>query len=289
VITDRSGTPRDVKPERGLYRSVRFSPDGERIVHTNTLRATLGADIFVTDVRDGSTMRVTSDSMYLAPEWSTDGRRILFASNRTGDATQSFLISADAAGGGAFDTLLARTNRIYEHALTPDGKRILWREDVGLNARDILSAEPRSSTARPERATRFDDRGIALSPDGEWYLYTSTGTGRSEVHLSRLGGDGARWRVSPNGGAEPRWARNGEVFYRTLDAVYATRVTLGATPRVEPPKALFADEFYYVGYEAVWDVSADGERFVFVAVDRDANATLDLMVNWVARWRANTR
>jgi hypothetical protein len=202
---------------------------------------------------------------------------------------QSFLISADAAGGGAFDTILARTNRVYEHAHTADGTRILWREDVGVNTRDILSGAPRSGGARPERATRYDERGIALSPDEQWYLYTSTETGRSEVYLSRLGGDGARWRVSPSGGAEPRWARNGEIFYRTVDSVYVTRATLGATPRVDPPRALFADDFYYVGFEAVWDVSADGKKFVFVAVDQNAKATIDLMINWIPRWRANTR
>jgi Tol biopolymer transport system component len=278
-----------VKPERSLYRSVRFSPDGKRIAHSNALRATLGGDIFVTTVSDGSTVRVTSDSMYLAPEWSVDGRRIMFASNRTGGATQSYLIAVDAAGGGTHDTLLARTNRVYEHALTADGKRILWREDVGVNARDILSGAPRSDEARPERASRFDERGIALSPDGQWYLYTSTETGRSEVYLSRLGGDGARWRVSPAGGAEPRWARNGEIFYRTIDSVYVTRASLGPEPRVETPRALFADDYFYVGFEPVWDVAPDGKHFVLVAVDEDATATIDLMINWIPRWRANTR
>jgi len=289
VITDRRGTERDIKAERGQYRSVRFSPDGERIAHTNALRATFGSDIFVTSIRDGSTTRVTSDSMYLAPEWSPDGRRVVFASNRTGGATQSFVISADAAGGGAFDTLLARTNRIYEHEITPDGKRILWREDVAVNARDILSAELSSKSVRPERATRFDERGIALSPDGEWYLYTSTETGRSEVYLSRLGGDGARWRVSPSGGAEPRWARNGEIFYRTLESIYVTRATLNANPQVAPPRLLFADPYYYIGFEAIWDVSADGQQFAFVALDQSALAYVDLMVNWIPRWRANAR
>ncbi len=289
VIADRTGAARDVLPQRALYRSPRFSPEGDRIAYSTALRATFGGDIFVANIRDGATTRVTSDSMYLAPEWSSDGRRIVYASSRTGGADKSYLISVDAAGGGTVDTILGRANRIFEYAVTADGRRILWREDVAVNTRDILSAEPRSSVARPERATRFDERGIALSPDEQWYLYTSTETGRSEVYLSRLGGDGARWKVSPSGGTEPRWARNSEVFFRTIDSVYATRVTLGATPRVEPPRALFADDFYYVGYEAVWDVSADGKRFVFVAVDQTSRATIDLMVNWIKPWRANTR
>ncbi len=289
LIADRTGATREVRRERTLYRSVRFSPDGARIAYSDAIRATLGGDIFVTTVNDGATIRVTSDSMYLAPEWSTDGRRIMYATNRTRGADRSYVVSVDAAGGGSVDTILARRNRVYEHALTPDGTRLLWREDVGVNSRDILSAAPRSGDARPERATAFDERGIALSPDGRWYLYTSTETGRSEVYLSRLGGDGARWRVSRSGGAEPRWARNGELFYRTIDSVFVTRATLGAEPRIEPPRALFASDAFYIGYEAVWDVSPDGKRFVFVAVDRTTHATIDLMVNWVPRWRANTR
>ncbi len=161
------------------------------------------------------------------------------------------------------------------------------RRDLGWppSHADLLSAPPHpGDSSRPERTTRFDERGIALSPDGQWYLYTSNETNRSEVYLSRLGGDGARWPVSNSGGAEPRWSRNGEVFFRTADSVSVTRITLGPVPKIEPPRALFADRSYYVGLESVWDVSPDGKQFVFVKTD-DGNPTLTLMLDWIPGWR----
>ena len=285
VVRDReTGVVREVRQERMHYRSVRFSPDGNRLLYTVALRATLGGDLYVTDIQDGNTVRLTSDSSYVAPEWTRDGR-VIYATIRRQLGARSYVVAAEATGGGSLDTLISRPNSIYEIELTPDGRRVLWREDGGAaNVRDILSAVPHvGDSIRPERATRFDERGIALSPDGQWYLYSSNETGRSEVYLSRIGGDGARWPVSNSGGTEPRWSRNGEVFYRTADSVYATRVTLGPAPRIEPARALFAHDSYYIGFEAVWDVSPDGKRFAFVKLD-DEGTTLNLMLNWIPGW-----
>ena len=286
VVRDRAtAAVREVRPDRLLYRSVRFSPDGNRLLYSVALRASIGGDLYVTDIRDGNTVRITSDSSYLAPEWTRDGHRIVSATIRRQLNDRSYLVALDATGGGVPDTLLSRPNGIYEIEVAPGGQRLLWREDAGPYNRDILSAAPhRGDSTRPERATRFDERGIALSPDGRWYLYTSNETNRSEVYLSRLGGDGARWPVSNSGGAEPRWSRNGEVFYRTADSVYTTRITLGPAPRIEPPHALFADHSYYIGLESVWDVAPDGKHFVFVKTE-EGSATLNLMLNWIPGWR----
>ncbi len=286
VVRDReTAVVRRVRQETLPYRSVRFSPDGNRILYSVAVRASIGGDLYVTEVRDGNTIRITSDSSALAPEWTRDGRRIVYATIRRQLDARSYLMAVDAAGGGVPDTLLSSLKSIYEIEVAPDAERLLWREDAGPYNRDILSAAPhRGDSTRPERATRFDERGIALSPDGQWYLYTSNETNRSEVYLSRLGGDGARWPVSNSGGTEPRWSRNGEVFYRTADSVYVTRITLGPVPKIEPPRALFADRSYYVGLESVWDVSPDGKQFVFVKTD-DGNPTLTLMLNWIPGWR----
>ncbi len=286
VVRDRAtGLVREVRQDRLPYRSVRFSPDGNRILYSLAVRASVGGDLYVTDVGDGNTVRITSDSSTLAPEWTRDGRWIVYATIRRQLNARSYLMAVDAAGGGVPDTLLSSSRSIYEIEVTPDGRRLLWREDAGPYNRDIRSAAPhRGDSTRPERATRFDERGIALSPDGQWYLYTSNETNRSEVYLSRLGGDGARWPVSNSGGTEPRWSRNGEVFYRTADSVYATRITLGPVPKIEPPRALFADRSYYVGLESVWDVSPDGKQFVFVKTE-EGSTTLNLMLNWIPGWR----
>ena len=119
VVTNRTGAAVLTRTQRGLYRSARFSPDGQRLLFSQAVTATAGGDIFMLSLADNGLVRLTSDSANLAPEWS------------------------------------------------PDGQSILWREDVGPNTRDILSASfARTDSVRSERATRFGERGIALSPDG---------------------------------------------------------------------------------------------------------------------------
>ena len=76
--------------------------------------------------------------------------------------------------------------------------------------------------APDERATARDlvktasiegSAGIALSPDGGWLAYTSNITGRSEVWVQPYAGPGPPVRVSPNGGLEPLWGREGRELY----------------------------------------------------------------------------
>ena len=291
LLVDRSGTGRPVSNELRPYRSPRFSPDGQRIVYTLARTASTGGDVWAMNVSDGRRLRVTSDSVNLAPEWSSDGSAIMFSRLRrlTGEGV-SRIDRISAQGSGEATSVLERVNQIYEFQFTPDGRRIVWREDAQATSRDIFMASLDSPTvARPLRATAFDERGVAVSPDGKWYLYSSTESGVSQVYVARLDGDGSRWAVSGEGGAEPRWAKNGEAFFRVGDSVFVTRIALGDTPRVDPPRALFGGAYMATGYEAVWDVSPDGKRFAMVRVHETGAINLELMVNWIPRWQAVTR
>jgi hypothetical protein len=292
AIVDRAGRRVLERDANGDFRSVRFSPDGEQILFSNAQQgASSGADIYVLTLRDGGLLRLTSDSVNLAPEWSPDGRTVYFARQNArlnASRRQADIVRVPAQGGAEPVVVLERVNQIYEFQLTPDERRILWREDVGGSLRDLLSAPlVKPDSARGERVTRFDERGIALSPDGEWYVYTSDETGTSEIYLSRLGSTGARWPVSRGEGTEPRWTRNGEIFFRRGDTVMVTRPTLGGEPRISPAQKLFVDAFLATGHEPLWDVAPDGKRFALV---HDRGATngmeghIELMIDWLPRW-----
>ena len=63
------------------------------------------------------------------------------------------------------------------------------------------------------RTAANEGTAAALSPDGRWLAYTSDGTGRREIWVRPYPGPGAPARVSPDGGAEPRWSRDGGTLY----------------------------------------------------------------------------
>jgi Tol biopolymer transport system component len=231
--------------------------------------------------------RVTADSVSVEPEWDPDGRSLIYV-RRDRPAQPGHLARTAADGSGQPAVVIERPNPMYESAITPDRKTIVWREDAHGAARDILMASLDSPTvAHPVRTSAFDERGISLSPDGHWLAYTSNETGTNEVYLSRLEPNGASKRVSRRGGGEPRWARTGELFYRNADSVLVSRVTLGAEPMIGAPSLLFIlKNTSTAPYEALWDASADGQRFVMVREREGSRPKLVLMVNWLERWRA---
>src|SRR5207237_6767002 len=56
----------------------------------------------------------------------------------------------------------------------------------------------------------FDERQLQFSPDGHWIAYTSNVSGRDEVYVQRFPISKERpLQVSADGGAQPRWRRNG--------------------------------------------------------------------------------
>jgi hypothetical protein len=91
-------------------------------------------------------------------------------------------------------------------------------------------------------------------------------------------------QVSTEGGSFPLWSRNGnELFYRNgnrMMAVQITRRSQDVDPVVSAPKLLFEAKYAAPGNTiAGYDVSLDGQRFVFVREDANASR-LHVVLNW---------
>src|SRR5262249_58273589 len=57
-----------------------------------------------------------------------------------------------------------------------------------------------------------------LSTDGKWVAYTSDESGEPQVYVQPFPPTGDKKQISPDGGAEPRWRRDGnELFYLATD------------------------------------------------------------------------
>ena len=74
-----------------------YSPDGKKIAYSRVLSGTSNTEIFVRNLADGATKRLTSSAGFDGePTWSPDGGKIAFASKRTG---QSQIYTMSATGG----------------------------------------------------------------------------------------------------------------------------------------------------------------------------------------------
>ena len=144
--------------------------------------------------------------------------------------------------------------------------------------------------APDERATPRDlvktasiegSAGIALSPDGRWLAYTSNITGRSEVWVQPYAGPGAPVRVSPNGGVEPLWEREGrELYYVEGNQMMSVPVRPGPTFEFEPAEPLFEHRYARVTIPS-YDVGPDG-RFLMIKPSGPppGTAPISVVLNW---------
>lgn len=131
---------------------------------------------------------------------------------------------------------------------------------------------------KPFLKTPFDELDARFSPDGRWLAYQSDESGRVEVYVQPFPGPGGKWRVSAEGGASPRWSRDGrELFYYYRNKMMAVDVKTGPTFAAESPKLLFEGQFNYR-----YDVGPDARRFLMIqAVEPQLPATqIDLVMNW---------
>ena len=96
-------------------------------------------------------------------------------------------------------------------------------------------------------------------------------------------GPGGKWQISNDGGTEPVWARNGEIFYRNGDKMLAVEVTTQPTFSAGKPKLLFEGVYERtVGTLPNYDVSPDGERLLMLKPSEpEQPATqINVVLNW---------
>ena len=83
--------------------------------------------------------------------------------------------------------------------------------------------------------------------------------------------------VSVGGGMEPIWARNGELFYRSLDGRRMFSVAVVAAPlKIGTPVEVFQGPYYIAATGSPrphYDVAPDGQRFLMLLPDSASDAS----------------
>ncbi len=275
VWVDRDGRIERLVKDQDLYRDVSLSPDGLKAVVRHEL------ELWIHDLQRGTRIRLTSNTgANLLPLWSTDGARIVFASNRGGDWD---IYSQPADGSRPAEVLLKRPYDQFPYSMLPDGT-LLYHEIHPKTARDLWTLSPDGKTSLL-RGTPSNEMSGQFSPGPEgrprWVAYASDESGRNEIYVQSYPGGANRTPVSNGGGILPRWARDGkELFYMTGDAVLA--VAMRPDGSFGAPRQLFDRSAFLVNPRFnSFSVSPDGKRFLMM--QREPGSVprqLNVILNW---------
>jgi Tol biopolymer transport system component len=278
---DRGGKNLGVVGAQNAYRATTLSPDGRRVA--TQIGWTVGSDVWLGDVERGVFTRLTSNpSNDESPVWSPDGRRIAFASNRDGGIFKVYEATVD---GSAPDRLLFKSELNTRPLSWSSDGRWLLLDSGSLSALPLEERKPPVPIGDGDSPTAFGQ----FAPNNQWVAYASRESGRFEIYVQPFLTPGRKWQVSVNGGTRPHWRGDGrELFFLGLDnKIYATPVTLGATPAFGTPVALFGVRTTSTlqgptQFDGI-DVTPDGQRFmVNMRLDVAAEPGVTVRVNWTA-------
>ena len=273
VWFDRTGKPLATPGPLEEYFNTVLSPDAKFAA----FQRGRPPDIWIIDLQKGLTSRFTiSDKSDSNPQWSPDGKSIIFSSDRSGPSS----LYRRAVGVVGEDQLVHKGDS-FEYALdwSRDGKYLAFRE---LN--DIF-ALPLEGDRKPIAVTQtpFYEDHARISPDGAWVAYTSDENGDNvveQVYIQSFPNPGLRQQVSTAGGAQPQWKADGtELYYispdRTLMAVSIKKT--GKSIETGAPVKLFQ-----MRLSRSYNVSADGRFLLNVSKDDSVNSPIRVMIDWAA-------
>jgi Tol biopolymer transport system component len=282
---DRSGAVLSTLGPPGIYKDPALSVDGRFVAYSRVEDSSAAPDVWMMNLLRPAPTRLTFGRQADAvPIWSPDGARLVYAANR---------------GTGRY---------LYVRSMVDDTERELWRDTAPLNPSDWspdgkvilfdrrsnrqldtmqLALDGEARAAPFLQNPKFNEWLAVFSPDGRWVAYDSNESGERNVYVRSFAGQGRPERISPDGGTEPRWRRDGkELFYRAPDGrLMAVEVQTGASFSARQPHALFntnaVDE-----PASVYSVAADGQRFLMVRSRAAAEARpITVVLNWAGLLR----
>jgi Tol biopolymer transport system component len=290
---DRSGKAGATVGAEAGYIDFRLSPDEQRLAVTIFDPATGTPDIWLADLtRANASSKLTSNPWTDAgPVWSPDGPQIAFRTNRAGNNN----IFVKTAGGAGNEQALvpgalleqARLGFVPRSPTDWSGTRVLYGTNVPQTGEDLWVLD---LTARRSVAYLQDPHNQiqgTLSPDGRFIAYSSDEEeGRFQVFVQTFPRSDDKWKISVNGGFEPRWSADGtELFYLSEDlGLMSTRIVTVPTFKPGETQRLFQTQVPdgVSQYRSRYDVSKDGKRFLVFTQTNRTLAGITTVLNWTA-------
>jgi Tol biopolymer transport system component/predicted Ser/Thr protein kinase len=285
---DRSGKILEAVGPIGDYTDFRLSPDEKRLAMSLVDSKVSTPDIWLADLaRGGSLTRFTSDPLLDASAvWSPDGARIMFRTNRKGNIS---FFEKSAGGAGNEEQFSSESGfNLVPSDWSPDGQHILYSKRTSSSGFNLwLLAVTGDKKPVAFLVSSADEMHGNFSPDGRFVAYSSDDSGKFEVYVQTFPRTDRRWKISTNGGYEPRWRHDGRELYYLSEDRKLIAVQVSGTPEFEvgAPKALFQTRVP----EGVnpqrtnYVPSRDGQRFLLKTQSGEPGPrSITVVLNWTA-------
>jgi Tol biopolymer transport system component len=278
VWFDRSGRDVGAVGEIGQYKAPRLSPDGRRLAFDRIAGG--GNDVWETDLERRAETRVTMDpSSEGYAVWMPDGRSVFYNADR-GGPPQIFRKNLTT---GREDSVLPSSGTYQQpEDVSPDGKILLYGQRAAGGNNIWMLALDGSHAPAVVVDSPFDEEMVRFSPDGRFFSFHSNASGGWDVYVSPFPPTGEKIRISPTGGYEARWSRDGkELFYVSADGrVMAVPIQTSPALRIGTPVSLFQIDVKRPWAE--FDVSSTGRFLAVVTESRASQQPLTVVLNWTA-------
>ncbi|MGH7856523.1 MAG: hypothetical protein ACREQY_04270, partial [Candidatus Binatia bacterium] len=286
VLGDAEGRTAPFGRELGSFSGPRFSPDGRRIAVASSGGASSTTDeahdLWIFECDTGEATRLTRSGWVSAPAWTPDGRTIVYIQGGPGKRREIWSLPLD--GSAEPSRLLEMEGDVVEAVVAPDGRSLVAVRTGVAGARaelvsvalgggevtSLLSTSSRASIRRPTLPR--------ISPDGRFVAFADLASW--EAFVRPLGGGGLL-QVTEGGGWSPVWGSDS----RRLYVAAGTFVGVGEL-RTAPDLAVTNRRILMqLGHNTEeFDVTPDGERFVFVA-PASPGSDVQVAIHWAEQLR----
>ena len=289
ATVDRSGKAVPLPIPTATYSDPRLSPDGRQMVVSLETDST--SNLWVYDLSGAvAPRRLTFEGTNGVPFWASDGKHLIFISNREDNRFAIYRQPADGTGVPERLTPHETTQPSNDLFLSRDGTILLYRDER--QEGDVWMV-PLTGDRKPQVVIGGPTAHFlpALSPDGRWIAYTSTEGGSPQVYVQPFPPTGAKYLVSNAASRAPLWSPDGKQLYFleelpsnlgrivAVDVQTQTGFTFGNATRLFEPVDRNGGRWPYT-------ISPDGQRLVVVLRGTDAGtgtrlgSELRVTLNW---------